>query len=100
MQRATFVKNHISADGADGVTRFFHIMDSVSVPRGCVITDEGREVETVYTSCVELDELTYYFKTYSDSKIRAVPICTAPIHSCELVRVPMASDGVVTRDTF
>lgn len=77
--RATFVKNHISADGADGVTRFFHIMDSVSVPRGCVITDDGREVETVYTSCMELEGGKYHYKTYSHSEI-----CTATFSDYDL----------------
>ena len=90
--RGTFVKNRTSADGSDGVTRFFHIMDTVSVPRGCVITDEGREVETVYTSCMDLDESTYYFKTYSRSVIRAVSLCAAKLLSGELVRLSMDED--------
>ena len=49
--RATFVKKHTAPSGTSPVERFFRMMDTVSVPRGCVITDEGREVETVYTSC-------------------------------------------------
>ena len=90
--RATFVKNHTSADGADGVTRFFHIMDSVAVPRGCVITEDGREVETVYTSCMALDEPTYYFKTYSRAKVHAVSLCAAKLLSGEFVRLSMDED--------
>ena len=70
--RAVFVKNHISASGADSVRRFFHLMNSVFVPRGCVITDEGREVETVYTSCIDLESLIYHYTTYENSKIRSV----------------------------
>ena len=73
--RATFVKNHISTEEADKVERFFHIMRSVFVPRGCVVTDEGRAVETVYTSCIDLDTLTYHYTTYASSKIRSVSIC-------------------------
>ena len=72
--RATFVKNHTSVDGTDGVTRFFRMMDTVSVPRGCVVTDDGREVETVYTSCIDLDGLTYHFTTYARSEIRSIPL--------------------------
>ena len=84
--RATFVKNHISADGTDKVGRFFHILNSVSVPRGCVMTDEGREVETVYSSCIDLDTLTYYYTTYSSSEIRSVNIGEAELCGGALVR--------------
>lgn len=72
--RAVFVKKHISSDGAGRVERFFHTMRSVFVPRGCVITDEGREVETVYTSCIDLETLTYHFTTYARSEIRSIPL--------------------------
>ena len=72
--RAVFVKNHISSDGAGRVERFFHTMRSVFVPRGCVITDDGREVETVYTSCIDLETLTYHFTTYARSEIRSIPL--------------------------
>ena len=72
--RAVFVKDHISSDGAKPIERFFHTMRSVFVPRGCVITDEGREVETVYTSCIDLETLTYHFTTYARSEIRSIPL--------------------------
>ena len=72
--RAVFVKDHISSDGAEPIERFFHTMRSVFVPRGCVITDDGREVETVYTSCIDLETLTYHFTTYARSEIRSIPL--------------------------
>lgn len=87
--RATFVKNHISADGAEGVERFFHIMDSVFVPRGCVVTDEGREVETVYTSAIDLDTLTYHYTTYSSRNVRSVRFAEGRMLGSALLRYPM-----------
>lgn len=88
--RAVFVKNHTSVEGADGVERFFRMMSTVSVPQGCVITDEGREVKTVYTSCMELDEPTYYFTTYGRSAVRAVSLRRGAPSSSELLRFSMS----------
>ena len=72
--RATFVKNH-TAHGADEmgeVNRFFHIMDTVSVPLGCVKTDEGLDVLTVYTSCASAESGRYFYTTYEDRSIRSL----------------------------
>ena len=53
--RGVFLKNHTVRDN-DKVGRFFHIMDSVSVPKGCIITDTGEAVYTVYTSCMDMEK--------------------------------------------
>jgi choloylglycine hydrolase len=90
--RAVFVKNHISEEGADGVERFFHIMNSVAMPRGCIITDEGREVETVYTSCIDLDTLTYHYTTYAHSEIRSVSMKNNDIDGNALFRSSMNTE--------
>ena len=63
--RADFVKKYISSRG-DPVSRFFHIADTIEVPHGCIITDNGDEVYTVYTACMDLEKLTYNFRTYDD----------------------------------
>ena len=47
------------------ISTFFHITDALSVPFGAVLTDEGREVYTVYTSCADLSAFTYYVVSYS-----------------------------------
>ena len=47
-------------------------MDSVSIPLGCVITDEGKAVSTIYTSCIDTEKLVYYFKTYDSLRLCAV----------------------------
>ena len=57
-----------------GVLSFFHILDSVSVPNGCVVTDEGRDVLTLYSSCIDLTEQIYYFKSYNSPTIRGVKL--------------------------
>ena len=56
--RATFAKTHTSLSehsSGERIERFFHIMDTVSVPRGCVRTVDERDVYTVYTSLADAD---------------------------------------------
>ena len=64
--RAVFAKEHTSDRCAHNINRFFHILDTVTVPKGCVKTDEGKDVMTVYSSCVDMDSLEYHFTTYSN----------------------------------
>jgi choloylglycine hydrolase len=75
--RALFMKNHTRVGVCSEVERFFHIMDSVSVPLGAVLTDEGRAVYTVYTSCMDTRSGIYYFTTYQNRGIRAVKLSEA-----------------------
>ena len=72
--RAVFLNSHASADGSDmgEVTKFFHVTDSLTIPRGVVKNVEGRDHFTVYTSCADTEEKIYYFSTYSCRRIRAV----------------------------
>ena len=57
------------------------MMDSVSVPSGCVVTDGGKNVRTVYTSCIDTAEAVYYFTTYESRRIRAVSLTEAAADS-------------------
>lgn len=74
--RACFVNEHTRAakkgSARERVVRAFHVLSSVSVPLGCIISDEGHPVSTLYTSVADAETLTYYFTTYSCPSIRAV----------------------------
>jgi choloylglycine hydrolase len=56
------------------ITAFFHVMGTVSTPSGCVMSESGEPVRTVYTSCTDTDSMTYYFTTYENRRVRAVRI--------------------------
>ncbi len=88
--RAVFSKSHTS--GEQEISRFFHVMDTVSVPLGCVVTDGGKSVCTVYTSCADADTLTYYFTTYSCRRIRAVRLTEAAKDSKLVTVFPINKD--------
>ena len=87
--RAVYAKRH--AEGAEStVERFFHVMDTVKVPRGCVRTEEGRAVFTVYTSCMDLEALTYSFTTEACREIRSVSMDRAMPDGDTAITFPMA----------
>ncbi len=78
--RAIFAKKSTlpELDKTAAVSRFFHIMDMVSQPNGCVVTAEGQAVRTVYTSCADTSDGSYYFTTYGNRRIRRANISQAP----------------------
>lgn len=69
--RASFLKTHIIPPQTleESITSFFHIMESVSIPKGIVITQRGTNDYTQYTSFIDLQNSSYYFKTYENSQI-------------------------------
>ena len=84
--RAIFAKSHTLPESEQNaaINRFFRIMDTVSVPRGCIITDEGKAVSTVYVSCADTECATYYFSTYGDRSIRSLRISEVNLDSNEI----------------
>ena len=80
--RAFFVKEN-SVDEGEPVNQFFHIMQSVAMPKGCVKTDSGFEY-TRYTSCCDADSGIYYYTTYSDQSIRSVHLHSVDLEGQEL----------------
>lgn len=71
--RATFVKeNSVSnEDEKSSVNQFFHILDSVAMPKGCVWTPHGFEY-TRYSSCCNVNKGIYYYKTYDNFEIQSI----------------------------
>lgn len=85
--RAIYAKSHTQneAEGISTVSRFFQILSFVSTPMGTVHTKDGSPFGTLYTSAYDRDSSTLYFKTKSNSRIRAVrlsdlaPESSAPV---------------------
>ena len=70
--RALFVKENSVSENSEksNVNQFFHILNSVSMPKGCVRASEGFEY-TRYSSCCNADRGIYYYTTYDDFKINS-----------------------------
>lgn len=83
--RAVFVKEKSVANPNEkaGVNQFFHILDSVSMPRGCVAANGNFEY-TRYSSCCNADTGVYYYKTYDDFEVRSVDMKKVDLDTAKL----------------
>lgn len=71
-RRALYVKQHLVPE--EGPETFFHLLDSVAVPRGPVRTDAGRCHYTRYASCCDTAAGVYCYTTYENRAIRALDL--------------------------
>ena len=83
--RAFFVKENSvkSEDEKSSVSQFFHILNSVAMPKGCVWTKNGFEY-TRYSSCCNADKGIYYYSTYDNFEITAVSMHDVDLESSRL----------------
>lgn len=71
-------------DPVSSITQFFHILDSVAMVRGGVITGEGKCDITTYSCCIDTSRGAYYYKTYENSSITCVRLSEENMNSSEL----------------
>lgn len=85
--RATFIKlNSVcSKVGTQGLSQFFHILNAVSHPRGCVCMGNNKYEVTVYSSCCDVDNGIYYYTTYDNSQITGVSMRNENLDGRELI---------------
>nr|P12256.1 RecName: Full=Penicillin acylase; AltName: Full=Penicillin V amidase; Short=PVA; Flags: Precursor [Lysinibacillus sphaericus]AAA22654.1 penicillin V amidase [Lysinibacillus sphaericus] len=69
----------------EGVTNLFHILSSVNIPKGVVLTNEGKTDYTIYTSAMCAQSKNYYFKLYDNSRISAVSLMAENLNSQDLI---------------
>jgi len=89
--RAVFVKEKSVCDGSEkeSVNQFFRILQSVAMPKGCVMTGNGEYEYTRYACCCNTDTQTYYYTTYQDMAVRNVELREADLDGMELCNVPL-----------
>lgn len=86
--RGVFLKNHTVKE-KDKINRFFHIMDSLTVPKGCIITDTGESVYTVYTSCMDMKNCEYNYLTYENRSIKSVGLFDFDLDEDKIINIKM-----------
>lgn len=59
-------------DDITAITQFFHMLDYVKMVKGGVITEDGLQDLTLYSSCMDQENGIYYYKTYDNNRINAV----------------------------
>ena len=83
--RALFVKeNAVSAHHEESnVNQFFHILNSVAMPKGCVRSANGFEY-THYSSCCNADSGIYYYTTYDNFEITSINLHNVDLNQSHL----------------
>lgn len=84
--KATFVKykSKLGSSEKECVNQFFHILDSVAMPKGCVLVRDGEYEYTRYSSCCNVDKGIYYYKTYDDFNIKKIDMNSFDFNTNEL----------------
>lgn len=59
-------------EGVDCILEVFHILDSMAMPAGSVLTKDGKVDKTTYSCCIDAAQGAYYYKTYSNSRLNKV----------------------------
>ena len=94
--RTAFIKNHLSIK-EDNVGQFFHALDSVSIPSGVVITENGKEQETQYACCIDASRLIYYYVTKENRRICAVNLQNENLDGEDIITYPLIKTQEINR---
>lgn len=72
--RAAFFKEYIeqAKDEETGVINAYHILNTVRIPRGTVVTDKGADDYSLYVGSMCNESRTYYFSSYDNYEITRV----------------------------
>lgn len=103
----------------DTVSQFFHILDCVAHPRGCVAMDPTVESHphtpsvsqhstalsnhsthyeiTLYSSCCNTTQGIYYYKTFHNNQITAVSLRKENLNSDRLISYPLQNKQQISR---
>ena len=83
--RALFVKENSVSENNEksNVNQFFHILNSVAMPKGCVRAADSFEY-TRYSSCLNADRGIYYYMTYDNLEIISIDLYDADLDRSQL----------------
>lgn len=89
--KTVFVKEKSVCDGSEkeSVNQFFHIMQSVAMPKGCVMTKDGAYEYTRYSCCCNTDTQMYYYTTYQNVMMRKVDMHAVDLEDAGLYNFPL-----------
>ena len=75
--KAAFLNGNSVAGTAESenVAHFFHILDAVAMPKGAVVSGDGKSLEyTRYSSCCNTKNGHYYYKVYDSVKVHMIDL--------------------------
>lgn len=83
-------------DEISSISQAFHILDSVSMVRGSVITPDNLCDVTTYSCCMNTISGVYYYKTYTNNQFTAVDMHRENLESDRLKSYPLAITQQIT----
>ncbi len=78
-------------DEESSVTQFFHLLDSVAMVNGSVITSSGKPERTLYSCCINADKGIFYYKTYQNNQLTAIDIHHEDLDAHAVVEFPLVT---------
>lgn len=74
--RTAYLKTHIPKpkDRREAIAACFHIMESVSIPKGAVITSRNTYDYTKYIAFINTNTCEYFYKTYDDIHVKTASL--------------------------
>lgn len=89
--RAAFTRLNSVSEPTEpsSVSQFFHILQNVAMPRGCVDMGEDKFEVTIYTCCCNTDTGVYYYTTYDNAALTAVDMHREDLDGAALRSYPM-----------
>ncbi len=82
--KTAFLLKHSVCEDNEKIAHFFHILDAVAVPKGSINLGENKYFYTRYTSCVDLNNKIYYYKTYENNRVSAAVLTNT--NASELIK--------------
>lgn len=89
--KAAFVKCNSRCENTpeSAVSQFFHLLDSVAMPRGSVMLPGGIPDITQYSCCMQKNGCIFYYKTYDNQQITAVEMMAENLDTDVLIAYPL-----------
>lgn len=89
--KAAFLRMNAVCDSTeeDCISQFFHILDTVAHPRGCVAMKSDLYEITLYSSCCNTTRGIYYYKTFHNNQITAVSMHNENLEGRQLISYPL-----------
>lgn len=72
--RIAYIRAHMPKleDEMSAITQYFHMLDYVKMVKGGVMTQDGMQDLTLYSSCMDQQKGIYYYKVHENCRINAV----------------------------
>lgn len=80
-----------SPDEENSVAQLFHLLDSVSLVKGSVITQDDSCDVTTYCCCMNAQKGFYYYKTYTNNRLTAIDMARENPDGASLLTYPLVS---------